>query len=249
MPVFHASSLSTAFVSGLAVLVTVAGAPFLVAAQQPDDGPRAAALRDYHGPDREGKDGPLAKAGLDLLLLYHEYRAHRTGDRDASEVGSEREQGREGFTPSVSGVRTANGHVTIDAIATGAADTLRKALENLGIKEVAVAGQVVSGRLPINQIPALARLESLQGASPSRMQTRSDRPRTPPSSEKSPSDTTTVEGQDAPADDATQPPSVDTNSTTTEEASDETENDVFGTTVLVGALAVVAGLIGFLLAR
>ena len=28
--------------------------------------------------DFVGKDGPLAKAGFDLSLLYHEYQAHKT---------------------------------------------------------------------------------------------------------------------------------------------------------------------------
>ena len=127
------------------------------AAQVPDDSVRVRALHDFHGPDGTGKDGPLHKAGLDLLMLYHRYR--QADDRTA-------------FAPEQSGLSVTNGHVVVDAIAAGTTDSLRADLERLGMQPAAVAGRVVSGQLPIEQIPAAARLRSLRGLMPSRAQTR-----------------------------------------------------------------------------
>lgn len=131
-----------------------------MAQQPPADSIRAAALRDFHGPDLDGKDGPLAKAGLDLLVLYHEYQAFRRHGGDA-------------FRPGVSGVRVRNGRVSVDAIATSTAERLRAALEDIGLTDAATAGRVVSGQLPIDSIPALAEVDALRGVAPSRMRTRS----------------------------------------------------------------------------
>lgn len=158
---------------GLAVLLGVLSAS-PTAAQQPADSIRAAALRDFHGPDREGKDGPLAKAGLDLLVLYHEYRAFRRRGGDA-------------FRPSVSGIRVRDGRVTVDAIATNTAEQLRPALEEVGLADAATAGRIVSGRLPIDSIPALATVEALRGVAPSRARTRPGRDRPSPASPEPPS--------------------------------------------------------------
>lgn len=173
---------------GLAVLLGVLSAS-PAAAQQPADSIRAAALRDFHGPDLEGKDGPLAKAGLDLLVLYHEYRAFRRRGGDA-------------FRPSVSGVRVRNGRVTVDAIATNTAEQLRAALEDVGLRDAATAGRIVSGRLPIDSIPALATVEALRGVAPSRMRTHSDRDRPSPASPEPPSPPVTAPSDTASPDTA-----------------------------------------------
>lgn len=157
----HASfSFSTGLWSLMGLLM-VAFVPAPIAAQQPADSIRAEALRDYHGPDRTGKDGPLAKAGLDLLVLYHEYQAFQ-------------QRGDDTFSPSVAGSRVTDGHVAIDAIATVEARQLRADLQELGLKNAAAAGRVVSGRLPIDQIPALAQLESLRGVALSQVKTHGD---------------------------------------------------------------------------
>jgi hypothetical protein len=152
---------------GLVLLSGLLRAP-PAAAQHPADSVRAAALRDFHGPDLRGKDGPLAKVGLDLLLLYHEYRTARA-------------RGDSSFAPSVPGVQVSDGRVTIDAVATDTARVLRAELRALGLTDAATAGRIVSGRLPIEQIPALAEIPSLRGVLPSRMRTRSRRsaPRSP----------------------------------------------------------------------
>jgi len=148
----------------VAVLLPVGSA----LAQQPTDSIRTEALRDFHGPDETGKDGPLARASLDLLVLYHEYQAFQA-------------QGGGTFSPGVAGVRVSDGHVSIDAIAANEAGRLRADLKDLSLKNGAVAGRVVSGRLPIDQIPAMAKLESLRGAVLSRAETQGT---TSPSSPK-----------------------------------------------------------------
>lgn len=153
---------------GLLVLLFHAGP---AAAQPSADSLRAAALRDYNGPDGTGKDGPLAKAGRDLLLLYHEYRAVQQQDPDTT------------FSPRLVDVRVEDGRVRIEAVATNTADELLVDLKALGLKDGVTAGRLVSGRLPIGQIPAMARLESLRGLIPSGRQTREQ---TPPSTSGAP---------------------------------------------------------------
>jgi hypothetical protein len=154
------SHASLALSPGLLGLLLTLLLPALPAtAQQPADSIRAEALQDFHGTDMTGKDGPLAKAGLELLMLYHEYQAfqRRAGDT---------------FSPSVTGARVTDGHVTIDAIAQDEAEQLRADLKDLGIEDAAAAGRIVSGRLPIDQIPALAKLGSLRGVALSQMETQ-----------------------------------------------------------------------------
>jgi hypothetical protein len=178
----HASLTLSSGLAGLLLTLLLPALP--AAAQQPADSIRTKALQDFHGPDMSGKDGPLARAGLDLLVLYHEYQAFQEQDGDT-------------FSPSVASARVTDGHVTIDAIAQDEATQLRADLKDLGVKDAAAAGRVVSGRLPINQIPALAKLESLRGVALSQMETQgnvspstpqkmiSETPDDPPSEEDS----------------------------------------------------------------
>ncbi|GEM_PF-1365893 len=162
----HASSIAPLILGGLALCLGNVLAPSSAAAQPPSDSLRTEALKDFHGLDLQGKDGPLAKAGLDLLVLYHEYRAFQARDGGT-------------FSPSVARARVADGHVTIDAIAMAEGAQLRTALEAIGLRNAAVAGRVVSGRLPIEQIPTLARVEALRSVILSRAQTQGTL-RTPP---------------------------------------------------------------------
>jgi hypothetical protein len=140
-------------------------------AQQPAETARARALCDVHGPDGTGKDGPLAKAGFDLLLLYH--RARLLPDSSAP-------------APPPSGLQLRNGHVALDAIAASTPRRLRQALDSLGLRDGAQADRVVSGWFPIDQIPALARLEALRSAQPARAHTRRAAPVPPPGSPSRP---------------------------------------------------------------
>ncbi len=113
--------------------------------------------RDLAGDDLEGKDGPLAKVGLPLALLYREYQAHLAA-----------------FTPSDSLLRvvpdeagTSGALVLIEAVAVAEDPAVLIAdLEALGIQDAAFFGRQVSGRLPILTIERLAALESLQFARP-----------------------------------------------------------------------------------
>jgi hypothetical protein len=66
----------------------------------------------------------------------------------------------------------ANGRVTVDAIAAGETGPLLKDLERLGTTNTAAAGRIVSGQLPIDQIPAAARLETLRALTPSYARTQ-----------------------------------------------------------------------------
>jgi hypothetical protein len=249
--------------------------PLLAVAQQPADSIRKAAMKDYHGSDLEGKDGPLAKAGLDLLVLYHEYRAHRADKGTASRIQSE--DTKKEFTPSGQGIRVSNGRVTIEAIATTDVDSLLQDLEALGLSNGATAGGVVSGRMPISKIPSMAKLGSLQSVSPAQMQTRSDRggttssPNPPadtgaPSEEQPPpsadtaqvrsADADTVAREDPPASEmdgdtaGTEVPSSDVRGDTTaiETSASDTDDGGSNTGLILGVVSVLAGLLlGFVI--
>lgn len=119
---------------------------------------RQRALEAFHGPDQEGKDGPLAKAGFDLALLYYEWRAYQ-------EQGAE-----EAFAPS-GALPVRDGRVTIDATAAQDPSALRDSLEALGLTGSAQAGPVVSGRLPIAAISDAAHLAHLRAIRPARART------------------------------------------------------------------------------
>lgn len=133
------------------------------AAQPSPDSIRAAALHDYHGPDGKGKDGPLAKVGQNLLLLYHEYRAFQEQEADTA------------FTPRRAEARVKDGHVAVEAVATDTADELLADLKALGLRNGVTGGRLVSGWLPIEQIPEMAQLESLRGLMQSTMETRTQK--------------------------------------------------------------------------
>lgn len=129
------------------------------------DSIRTEAQKAYHGPDREGKDGPLAKVGLDLALLYYEYQAHVDGGGAP-----------EAFRPRTVKAPVDSGFVTIDATAEETAGALREDLEALGLQRAAAAKRMVSGRLPIERIPDAAALPTLRSARPARAMTQSQPP-------------------------------------------------------------------------
>ena len=113
----------------------------------------------FHGPDLEGKDGPMAKAGLDLALLYFRF------------LQAEEEAGE--FDPGDGYQLMKDGRVVVDAIAqSGSTKVLREELSELGARNVASAGRVVSGALPIKQIPEASALSSLRGLRPSTAKTQ-----------------------------------------------------------------------------
>lgn len=133
------------------------------AAQQPTaatDEDLRQALKDIRGKDLKGKDGPLAKIGTDLVLLYRSYTEHKKRDRTAATY---RAPGRIG-----SAVRVQEAHVTIDAIATAdrGGEALLRDLRKKGLKNGSQAGRLVSGRLPIGRLEEVAALSSMHSARP-----------------------------------------------------------------------------------
>ncbi len=110
----------------------------------------ALARADFAGTDLQGKDGPMARLGFDLALLFREHEAYVEGGRAGA------------FTPSNRLLMVRDEHVVIDAVAAGDASALRADLEALGLEGGAQYGAVVSGRLPIAALPQAAALTSLR---------------------------------------------------------------------------------------
>ena len=122
-----------------------------------------AAMRDVHGEDMTGKDGPLAKAGLDLMTLYHAYTSETSADAALAE----------GVATFFGQMDVRKGRVTVDAVASGEVEALKSDLEALGMTRAATAGPMVSGRFPIENVPELARLETLRSVQVARPSTQS----------------------------------------------------------------------------
>jgi len=115
------------------------------------------ALEAVHGPDLQGKDGPLRKLGVNLALLHQTYDAHRQRGKAARTfVPADR------LRPLA---RVRNGTVVIDALAaSGQGAVLFQALQALGLANGARAGRLVSGRLPIEELADAGRLSALHSA-------------------------------------------------------------------------------------
>jgi hypothetical protein len=96
-------------------------APSLAAAQAADRvGLRA--LQAFDGPDLVGADGPMARAGLDLALLYAEFTDYVSRGRPGQ------------FATSLVGLRVDGDRVLVDAIADDDAPTvLQPQLQALGL--------------------------------------------------------------------------------------------------------------------
>jgi hypothetical protein len=94
--------------------------------------------------------GPMTKVGPELQSLYEAYRTAQQTGRP--------------FVSTNPLVPVVDGRVTIDAVASGDVDDLKKDLVALGLDHAASAGQIVSGRLPVSAIAAMAALPSLRFA-------------------------------------------------------------------------------------
>lgn len=70
------------------------------------------------------------------------------------------------FPPSGVAARIVDDRVVIDATAEDDVERLRADLVGLGMQRASAFGRVVSGELPIEAIPSLARLDSLRFAAP-----------------------------------------------------------------------------------
>jgi hypothetical protein len=116
---------------------------------------RQAAQVDFDGPDLTGKDGPMARIGFDLDLLYEEQKIH-----------DERHPGTT-FAPSNSELVVSGGNVLVDAVATGNAGAFGTQLSALGIHVTDTIGTMVEGVVPIASLNQLAALGTLNFARPS----------------------------------------------------------------------------------
>ena len=115
-------------------------------------------LEAFQGKDLKGKDGPMHKIGMDLVVTYLEFAEFQArGGRKA--LGS-------AFKPGNPLVRTHGETVVIDAVATDSTETLRQELVDLGMQHTAVFGHMVSGYLPIRSLKDVAALDTLRLARP-----------------------------------------------------------------------------------
>jgi hypothetical protein len=94
-------------------------------------------------------DRQLTKVGPELRALYEAYREGRAT----------------GTTPRLNpNLPVVGDRVVVDAVAADRIEDLQADLVALGMREAVSAGRIVSGQLPIENIPALAALPSLQFA-------------------------------------------------------------------------------------
>ena len=77
------------------------------------------------------------------------------------------------FSSKATMARVANNSVVIDAMATGDPQHLKRALEALGARVTAIAGRMVSARIPLARLPELESLGALKFARPAIASTRS----------------------------------------------------------------------------
>ena len=111
------------------------------------------AQRDFRGSDLRGKDGPLAKMGFDLALLYREHEAFLRREAPGPFIAAQMPL-----------AQVSDDHVLVDVTASGDAAALQSALEALGLTNGTHYGPVVSGWLPITAIPSAAALNNLRFA-------------------------------------------------------------------------------------
>ena len=100
--------------------------------------------------------GSLAKIGPALTDLYREHAAFRAAGGPPS---------RE-FTTAAPLLKVLDESVVMEAVADGAVESLRRDLAALGLENIDVFGQMVSGKLPIDALDDAAALESLRFAQP-----------------------------------------------------------------------------------
>jgi hypothetical protein len=113
------------------------------------------ALQSFDGPDLRGGDGPMARAGLDLALLYQEFSDYVARGRPGA------------FATSLVGVRLDADRVLVDAIADDDDETLLlPQLQALGLGAGAARGRLASGWLPMAALDAASRLPGLRSLRP-----------------------------------------------------------------------------------
>ena len=138
-----------------------------------------AAQSAVRGAPGQKAGGTMGKVGLELALLYFQHRQNGAAGiralRDAAtrapapkirDADDRRPRSAVRFPVSADG-----GTVTVEAVAAEAPAQLLGALRRLGLEDGAAAGNLVSGRLPIEALREAAQLSSLRGMQPSYMRT------------------------------------------------------------------------------
>lgn len=145
------------------------------------DGVMAAARVATRAPSGAKSGGTMGPVGMELALLYYQYRragavgvqrlrGAATRGASGAPKDARRSGGRMHYPVSVEGE-----YVTVEAVASTGAARLLDALRGVGLERGAVAGNVVSGRLPIRSIRAAAELAGLRGLFPAYAQVRAGR--------------------------------------------------------------------------
>ncbi len=103
-----------------------------------------AAMESFQGSDGVGKDGPLARLGWQLNVLYQEYQAYLAG----GSVGE--------FHSNQPVIQTSGTNALVDLSAgTGSVNNLARAIKRLGFTILAQAGPVITTLIPIAQLDEL----------------------------------------------------------------------------------------------
>jgi hypothetical protein len=114
-----------------------------------------AALQSSEGLDLTGGDGPMARAGLDLALLFREHADYLARGR----LGA--------FSPTLAGLELDTERVLVEAVSSDNSVALLSTLETLGLINGAAEGRMVSGWLPIPALDAASRAPGLAFIRPS----------------------------------------------------------------------------------
>ncbi|NNG01091.1 MAG: S8 family serine peptidase [Desulfobacteraceae bacterium] len=106
----------------------------------------------------EAKTGSMKKIGPALFEIYQQYGNNRKTATQLKTTGN--------FEAANPVLKTENGRVVIDAVASGETEALLEDLSELGFEDSAAFGRMVSGTLPIEALAGLAQLKTLQFARP-----------------------------------------------------------------------------------
>lgn len=148
----------------------------MLSVEAASDEVRRAAREAVRGTDDAEKNGPMARLGTELALLYYQHEAggaravqslRGTRPRQAEAQGpADRPRGASRvYSPLSADGRT----VVVNAVAADEASSLLDDLQELGLEQGGTVGAVVSGRFPVASLKDAAQLGSLRGMMPAYM--------------------------------------------------------------------------------
>jgi hypothetical protein len=115
-----------------------------------------AALVSFQGADLVGKDGPTARIGFDLTLLFEEHKLHQERHPDTP------------FSPSSDVPLVISGDkVLVELTGAGDIGAFKNLLAVVGMTDIVSSGSLVNGSIPIGNLKQLAGLDALRLARPS----------------------------------------------------------------------------------